>query len=317
MLFSYYAVLNAAIVAIAWVRAWRLLNLLGFGFTFVIGWLWGQSAYRPEHFTTTEPFLILFFLMYVVIPLLFARRRAAALTDYVDGTLVFGVPLVAFGLQVALVREFEYAAAWSALALAAFYMALAYVLMRKTSGSLGLIAEAYLALGVAFGTLALPLAFEGRLTSAAWALEGAAIVWIGLRQRRLLARAFGYALQRRRRRVSSDEVQATGRRRSSIASIWAACLSRLAGCFVPGMSIATAISSALAKRCWRRYSSRGERCGGSAAVSMKSTVTSIGLRAARPRSCSSLSPAWWRASLQGDSPGLCCAGFVSRSIPRC
>ncbi len=195
MLFSYYAVLNAAIVAIAWVRAWRLLNLLGFGFTFVIGWLWGQSAYRSEHFTTTEPFLILFFLMYVVIPLLFARQRAAALTDYVDGTLVFGVPLVAFGLQVALVRDFEYGAAWSALALAAFYMAMAYVLIRKTSGSLGLIAEAYLALGVAFGTLAVPLAFEGRLTSAAWALEGAAIVWIGLRQRRLLARAFGYALQ--------------------------------------------------------------------------------------------------------------------------
>ncbi|RYZ69246.1 MAG: DUF2339 domain-containing protein, partial [Lysobacteraceae bacterium] len=32
-LFSYYAVLNAAILAIAWWRPWRVLNLLGFAFT--------------------------------------------------------------------------------------------------------------------------------------------------------------------------------------------------------------------------------------------------------------------------------------------
>jgi len=36
-LFSYYAVLNAGIVAIAWTRPWRVLNLLGFAFTFGIG----------------------------------------------------------------------------------------------------------------------------------------------------------------------------------------------------------------------------------------------------------------------------------------
>ena len=47
-LFSYYAVLNAAILAIAWFKAWRPLNLLGFAFTFVIGSLWGYQAYRPE-----------------------------------------------------------------------------------------------------------------------------------------------------------------------------------------------------------------------------------------------------------------------------
>ena len=33
-LFSYYALVNAAVVAIAWFRSWRLLNLLGFASTF-------------------------------------------------------------------------------------------------------------------------------------------------------------------------------------------------------------------------------------------------------------------------------------------
>ena len=195
MLFSYYAVLNAGILAIAWVKAWRVLNVVGFGFTFAIGWFWGEKAYRPEFFATTEPFLLLFFLMYIAIPLLFARRRAVELKDYVDGTLVFGVPVVAFGLQAALVKDIEYGAAYSALGLAIFYLVLATALFRRTGANLRMLVESYVALSLAFGTLAIPLAFEGRLTSAAWALEGAAVIWIATRQGRLLARVFGYALQ--------------------------------------------------------------------------------------------------------------------------
>jgi uncharacterized membrane protein len=195
MLFSYYAVLNAGIVGIAWLRAWRVLNLLGFGFSFAIGLLWGQRAYRPEWFGSTEPFLILFFLAYVAIPILFARRRVVELKDYVDATLVFGVPVAAFGFQVAMVRPYEYGAAWSALALAVFSLVLATAMFRRAGQGMRLLVESFIALCLAFGTLAVPLAFEGRLTSATWALEGAAVVWVGLRQARLLPRVFGYALQ--------------------------------------------------------------------------------------------------------------------------
>jgi uncharacterized membrane protein len=195
MLFSYYAVLNAGIVGIAWVRAWRMLNLLGFGFTAAIGALWGLRAYRSEFFASTEPFLVLFFLLYVGIPVLFARLRAVELKDYVDATLVFGAPVVAFGFQVAMVRPYEYGAAWSALALAVFYVLMATLLFRRSGQGLRLLVESFIALSLAFGTLAVPLAFEGRLTSATWALEGAAVVWIGVRQRRLLPRLFGYLLQ--------------------------------------------------------------------------------------------------------------------------
>jgi uncharacterized membrane protein len=195
MLFSYYAVLNTGIIAIAWARAWRLLNLLGFGFTLAIGWLWGARGYRPELFASTEPFLVLFFLMYVGIPILFARRRAVELKDYVDGTLVFGVPVFAFGFQAYLTRPFEYGAAWSALAMAVLYLLLATLLFRRAGQGLRLLVESFIALSLAFGTLAVPLAFEGRLTSATWALEGAAVVWIGIRQSRLLPRLMGYALQ--------------------------------------------------------------------------------------------------------------------------
>src|SRR5260221_127035 len=195
MLFSYYLILNLGIFAVAFYKAWRLLNLLGFLFTFVIGTLWGVTRYRPELFGSTEPFLVAFFLLYVAMPVLYARRQAFVLRHYVDGPLVFGVPLVAFGLQTGLVRQFEYGAAWSAFSLGGLYLLLASAMWRRAGEKLRLLTESFLALGVGFGTLAIPLAFDGRITSAAWALEGAAIVWVSARQARVLGLAFGLALQ--------------------------------------------------------------------------------------------------------------------------
>jgi uncharacterized membrane protein len=43
--------------------------------------------------------------------------------------------------------------------------------------------------------VAIPLALDARWSSAAWAVEGAAIIWVGVRQDRKLARAFGILLQ--------------------------------------------------------------------------------------------------------------------------
>lgn len=204
-LFSYYAVLNAGVLALAWRRTWRELNLLGFAFTFVIGALWGARYYRTELFASVEPFLLLFFLMYLAVPVGYAQRRLGEadgeppvpgrVQTYVDASLVFGVPLVAFGLQLRLVSAFEYGAAFSAVALGALYLLLARTLWARSGARLRLLVDAYYALGIVFATLAIPLAFEGRWTAAAWALEAAAILWIGVRQARLPARAFAVLLQ--------------------------------------------------------------------------------------------------------------------------
>jgi uncharacterized membrane protein len=195
MLFSYYAVLNAGVLGIALYKAWRPLNVVGFVFTFGIGAVWGARFYRPELFESTEPFLVLFFLEYLAIAVLFALRQAPQLKHYVDGTIVFGVPLVAFGLQTRLVQDIEYGAAWSAVAVAALYLVLASALYRRHAETLRMLVEGFLALGVIFATLAIPLAFDGRWTSAAWALEGAAAYWVGAKQGRRLPRAFGLLLQ--------------------------------------------------------------------------------------------------------------------------
>jgi len=196
-LFSYYALLNAAILAIAWWRPWRVLNLLGFVFTFGIGTVWGVLQYDPSKLASTQPFLLLFLLFYLAIPLLYARKRPASRGDFFDGCLVFGTPLVVFTLQAALLSDLPGGSraplALCALVLAVLYLVLAWLFIRRARyAALG---QSYALLAVGFATLAVPLALSARATAAVFALEGAALAWLGLRQRRWLPQAAGAGLQ--------------------------------------------------------------------------------------------------------------------------
>ncbi|AKC88168.1 membrane protein [Pseudoxanthomonas suwonensis] len=197
-LFSYYALLNAAIVAIAWFRAWRILNLLGFVFTFGIGTLWGVYDYRPEQYASTQPFLALFFAFYLLVPILFARRQPEGRRDFIDGCLVFGTPLVAFALQAGLMEGVladgdRLPLALCALGLGVLYAGLAWALLRRAGYAV--LGQSHAILAVGFATLAVPLALSARATASAFALEGAGLFWLGLRQGRGLPQFAGAALQ--------------------------------------------------------------------------------------------------------------------------
>ncbi|WP_233516335.1 DUF2339 domain-containing protein [Janthinobacterium sp. BJB426] len=221
-LFSYYALLNAGVFAIALKRAWRVLNVLSFGFTFVVATTWGLLRYTPEHYLSTQLFLILFVLFYIGIAIAYCARQAPRLKHYVDGTLVFGTPLAAMGLQYGLVRHFDFGLAFSALLAGLTYTGLAVTLWRRNGFKL--LAEAFLALGVVFGTLAIPFALDGRWTSAAWALEGAGIVWVGLRQRQTLAWAFGLLVQAGAWISFLFILQGLDAARAMQANLWLGCL---------------------------------------------------------------------------------------------
>ncbi len=194
-LFSYYLVLDLGILAVAWFRTWRVLNVIGFGFTFGVGTAWGLMRYSPVHYASSQAFLIAFFLLFALV-LVLPVRRAEALADrtskWVNGSLLFGLPTITFALQYGLVHDTAYGVALSALVLAAFYVGLA-TWMRGRPG-LGLTFDASLAIGTVFLTLVIPFALDPRSTAGAWSLEGAGLVWLGLRQGRRLPRAFGYAL---------------------------------------------------------------------------------------------------------------------------
>ena len=106
---------------------------------------------------------------------------------------MFGNPLIAFALQAALLEGERMPLAYSALALAAVYALLAAVLIRRER--MRLLGESFAVLAVGFATLAVPLALSARSTACTFALEGAALVWLGFRQQRRLPRWSGIALQ--------------------------------------------------------------------------------------------------------------------------
>ena len=196
-LFSYYLVLDLGIAAVAWHRTWRSLNLIGFFATFIVATAWGVLRYRPDDYAASQSFLVAFFVLFVAILLMPSRHvepdRPAHRSDgWVDGTLLFGLPTIAFALQWALVRQWPYAVALSALLAAGLYVALAAWMRGRPRFALAF--EANLGVAVVLLTLVFPFAFDARATAGAWALEGAGLVWIGLRQSRWLARATGYAL---------------------------------------------------------------------------------------------------------------------------
>ncbi len=198
-LFAYYLVLDLGIAAVAWHKTWRSLNLIGFVGTFVVGTAWGVTRYQPEHYLSSQGFLVAYFLLFNAILLMPARRLQASdaggsprADTWVNATLLFGLPAITFALQHGLVRHTDYGTALSALALAGFYVLLASVM--RSRPRLAVTFDASLAMAIVFLTLVIPFALDARGTTGAWALEGAGLVWLGFRQARGLPRAFGYGL---------------------------------------------------------------------------------------------------------------------------
>ena len=207
--FSFFLVLNAAILGVAWFKTWPELNLLGFGFTFGLTLFWLANRYEQEEWVSTQPFIALFVLMYMGMPALFAAREAPDLKAvfgegrvpdiaFVRGAwtapLVFGTPFAGLGLQQLALGHTAYGLAVTAAGLAVVQAALGLI-MRRLGADGRQLAEAYAGLGVAFSAIAVPLALEAYFTSTVWAVQGLVLLWLGCRRDRLLALIGGAVLQ--------------------------------------------------------------------------------------------------------------------------
>ena len=209
LVFSFFVVLNAAILGVAWFKVWPELNLLGFGFTFGLTAFWLANRYEQDEWVSTQPFIALFVLMYVAMPALFAVREAPVLKRAFDASrapdipferevwtapLVFGTPFIGLGLQQLAIGHTEYGLAITAAGLAAVQGALALA-TRRLGVDRRPLAESYAALAVAFSAIAVPFALDSYFTSTVWAVQGLMLMWLGCRRGRLLALSGGALLQ--------------------------------------------------------------------------------------------------------------------------
>ena len=194
LLFGFYAILSAAIVAVAWFKAWPELNLLGLASTFGIAAWWLQARFDPDDWMAVQPLIAVLVLLYMSIPAISARRGAPETHEMWMHPLVFGTPFIALGVQQLLVGHVDYALAVSALALALALGGLVAIVRGLGEDNRELTAT-YAGLGTVFVAIAVPLALDGSYGATVWAAQGALLVWIGCRRGRMLAIVGGGVLQ--------------------------------------------------------------------------------------------------------------------------
>src|SRR6185503_7497410 len=181
-LFTYIALLDAGVLALAYSKQWRSLNYLSFIATILMFAGWMDRWYGPEKLWTTIFFLTLFFMIFALLAVLYnvVNRRP---TLWLDLAMVFANALLYFGTSYRLLNEHErYTRLLGGFAVlvAAFYLLLGYITYRRDSED-KLLVFTFLGLGFLFSVLAVPIQFDQHWVTIGWAVEGAVMTWIGLR----------------------------------------------------------------------------------------------------------------------------------------
>ena len=231
MLFSYYLLLNIAVAVIAHYRTWKLLNALSLAVTFGLAYVWGFRAFSGNSagagWLSLRWQLLGLLVGHMALYLFIAVRYSQQVVSYnqmllqmntrvarrpiisIDSGLLFGTALLGFGLMASLLNDLPYHLAFASSALSAIYLSLGLWLLKhhrrsivgdrqannQFDNSFELLIEASLALGCGFFALVIPLALSAKWISIGWAVQGAALVWLGARTQRRWTVYFGLALQ--------------------------------------------------------------------------------------------------------------------------
>jgi uncharacterized membrane protein len=161
--------------------------------TLVYFWGWYSDFYRADELVTTVLFATVFFVLFAALPLVRSWR------DGELSGLEAGIVLVNSLAYLAALREMlwpddRWALTVAVLALAAAHLAAERMLPEKRGTETRLARILYPGLALTFVTLAIPIRLDGRWITIAWAVQGAVLIWTGLRVRIAALRWAGLAL---------------------------------------------------------------------------------------------------------------------------
>ncbi|MEK6408382.1 MAG: DUF2339 domain-containing protein [Acidobacteriota bacterium] len=179
-LFGYIALLDLGVLALAYSKQWRSLNYMAFTATVAMFAAWMITWYAPEKLGTTMLFLTVFFMIFALLAVLHnvVNRRP---TLWIDLAMVFSNALLYFSASYELLEDNHHGIlGLFAVLVSAFYMGLGYFTYSRDRED-SLLIYTFLALAFLFGVLAVPIQLDQHWVTMGWALEGAAMTWIGLR----------------------------------------------------------------------------------------------------------------------------------------
>ncbi|MEO8216532.1 MAG: DUF2339 domain-containing protein [Acidobacteriota bacterium] len=199
-LFSYLALLNAAMLVLSLVKPWHRIAGGAFLATLLLYVAWHASWYTRDQLTLAVGFTTLFFVMFLVAPLMARQPEAAgpvpSTASPVLMILILANAVAYFAqLNILLWKEFHDWLAWLAVLLAAVYVLAGALIRRIQDDSPGVrtLSLVHVAAAIGLVTVAVPLKLNAHWITVGWLIEAAALLWVAARQSDSLLRFLGNA----------------------------------------------------------------------------------------------------------------------------
>lgn len=176
-LMTYMTILNIGIFSLAFFKQWRLLNYLGFFFTWSLFSAWFLNHYHKDDFWVTFFFLNVFFLIYAFTPIVYHFIKAHG--QKIRGlAIIMPNSFIAFGFSFGMIKEYagtEYVSIVSIM-YAGMFLWMANYLYRKDRSQL----QAFimlLAKGMLFLIITIPVLFSGHWITFFWSIQCVVLLW--------------------------------------------------------------------------------------------------------------------------------------------
>jgi uncharacterized membrane protein len=188
-LFTYVALLDAGVLALAYFKRWRSLDFLSFAGTVAITVGWASRFFSHEKVWTTLVFLSIFFLLYSLLAI-FHNVLPGRPTRWFDVSLAVANATFYFGVSYLMLTDsgFDRATpATQALLLSIFFTELFYTTWRWSPDD-RLLRYSYVGAAVTFLTAAVAIQLELHWVTIVWGVEALMLTWVGLHTNESAAR---------------------------------------------------------------------------------------------------------------------------------
>lgn len=177
-LFTYILFLDLGVLALAYFRNWRVLNLLAFCFTQAIFAGWSINFYSVVKLWQTEFWLTVFFLLFAVMSFLYNITHQHK-TTFRDLSLIALNGACYFLWTYALLESrYSHYLGFYAVLMAAAYVGLGSVAYRRAQQDAYLFLV-FLGLGLTCLTVAIPIQLKQNWITIGWSVEAAVLTWVG------------------------------------------------------------------------------------------------------------------------------------------
>ena len=196
VLFTYMAIINIGILALAFRKYWKSLNYVAFGLTWIIFVSWYNTSYNIDsHFVIASSFLFVFFISFYCTFLAYKLTQKEKF-DLTDVVLILANSFVFYGSGYALLQSYPTGSQFLGLFTlfnALLHFGVSIIIYKQKLADRNLF---YLVSGLVlvFIAIAIPVQLNGNWVTLLWAGEAALLFWIGRTKKVHVYEALSYVL---------------------------------------------------------------------------------------------------------------------------